>query len=136
MKYIILFLIVFPSFCFSQTDYKTVTFQKAKDEIYAEILQAENSIKNTDSQYWVRTEKIVCLSGIIPKKIDHQYTGLSYKPTFEEIERWKKWFRKNKKNLKYTNDKKSGNRIIVFENLDGEIKRSDCIYQSQATNSQ
>ena len=126
MKYILLILAFFPLFSFSQTEYKLATFEKASDEIYADILQAEYRLK-TNGEYWVHTEKIVCLSEIVPEKITFQYTGWCYKPSAEEIKRWRKWFRKNKKRLKYISDK--GNKIIVLENPNGEIKRGDCNYK-------
>ena len=127
MKHIILFFAFFPLLSYSQTEYKIATFEKASDEIYADILQAETRLI-TNGKYWVHTEKIVCLSGIKPKKIDYQYTGICYKPSEQEIKKWRKWFQKNKNNLKYIDDK--DNKIIVLESSNGEIKRSDCVYQN------
>lgn len=127
----ILFLALFPYWMFSQVDFETVTivtYENAIDEIYAEIVMAEDYLKSKNSQNWIRTEKIVCLSGIAPEKVDHQYMGLSYKPTAEDLIRWKTWFRENKKNLKFIDEPISGDRIIVFEDLNGEIRRSDCNY--------
>jgi hypothetical protein len=121
-------LLLFLPFCsFSQNDIQVAKFEKASDEIQAEILMAENSLKNQTQQYWVRTEKIVCLSGIKPKQIDHQYSGLSYKPTPDDLKKWKAWFKKNQKSLKYIEE--AGVQIIVFEELKGETKKSNCNYK-------
>jgi hypothetical protein len=59
---------------------------------------------------------------------DHQYSGISYKPTIEELKKWKTWFKKNEKNLKYFYDQILKRQIIILENSIGEIKRSDCGY--------
>lgn len=126
----ILFLVLFPFYSFSQIEYEIVTYKSATDEIYAEILMAENYLKSENPQNWIRTEKIVCLSGITPIKVDHQYMGLSYKPTAEDVKKWKTWFRENKRNLKYVDEPNTGNRIIVFKDLNGEIRRSDCFYNN------
>jgi hypothetical protein len=61
----ILFLILIPFCSFSQ-EFEMATFEKASDEIYAEILMAEHSLENKDFQNWIIAEQIVCLSGIKP----------------------------------------------------------------------
>lgn len=127
------FILLLPFFCFSQTEneiFKIKTYENASDEVYAEILMTENYLKIENNQNWLRTEKIVCLSGITPKKVDHQYMGLSFKPTTEDLEKWKAWFRENKKNLKYVYNLKTENKIIVLIDIYGNIRRSDCNYNN------
>jgi hypothetical protein len=127
----IVFIALLPIFSFSQTEYERFeikTYESAIEEIYAEILMTENYLKDENNQHWIRTEKIVCLSGITPEKVTHQYMGLSYKPTAEDLKKWKAWFRENKKNIKYVYNPKTEHKIIVFVDINGNIRRSDCNY--------
>lgn len=131
-----LFLIFLLPFCsYSQLEnnieYDMVTYESAAAEIYADIWEAENSFLVPYSDIlWIHADGIVCLSGIRPKKWDHQYSGISFKPTFEEINEWKNWFEQNKQNIHYSTEpaKQYSYKIIVFEYDKGKFKRNDCMY--------
>ena len=130
----ILLLLLFPFYSFSQlednSEYKIATYNSATEEIYADIWRAENSYLIPYSEnLWVRVDGIFCLSGIMPSKWDHQYSGISFKPTFEEISKWKNWFEQNKQNIKYSTEPEYfGRKVIVFEYEKGKFRRSDCVY--------
>lgn len=132
----IIFLIIILPFCsYSQVEtnfeYSIPTYENAADEIYADIKKTENwyLIPYKDI-LWLRADGIVCLSGIRPIKWDHHYSGISFKPTFEEISKWKNWFKENKQNIHYSTEpvNEFGYKTIVFEYEKGKFRRNDCLY--------
>ena len=132
---LLLLLFIFPFCSYSQLEndfeYKIATFDSAVDEIYTDIWIAENSIFVPYSEIsWIHADGIVCLSGIRPKKWDHMYSGISFKPTFEEINKWKSWFEQNKQSIRYSTEPQSqyGYKTIVFEYAKGKFRRNDCMY--------
>ena len=99
----------------------------AAEDVISKITEIENFLNQKTSMNIKLPNEIVCLTGIVPKKVDGTYVGIVYYPTLEEVKLWKEWFNHNQDKIFYdsqTNNEDSKKIIVKLDS--GEIRSNFC----------
>jgi len=73
----------------------------AQENVLSKITEIENHLKGKSSINIKLPNEIVCLTGIVPKKVDGTYVGIVYWPTLEDVELWRKWVKEHNGKFSY-----------------------------------
>jgi len=92
-----IFLLLIPIFGFCQKSIKL----SAEENVLSKIAEIENHLRGKNSTNIKLPNEIVCLTGIVPKKVDGTYVGIVYWPTIEDVELWRKWVKAHHEKFSY-----------------------------------
>ncbi|MFT3796561.1 hypothetical protein [Flavobacterium sp.] len=134
MKSILLisiFLIYSIGYCQEDISFEPIVYDNPQDLVYSDIEFAEINLRIPFTETsWNHYDNIICLSRIYPKRMDHQYSGLSFKVTLDDIAKWKLWFNENKNSIRYFIGPENFQyyRIPIIELKNKEIRIASCFY--------
>ena len=122
IQQIILLTIFTINFCNGQNS----KYESPADKLIYELNVYEKSIVNENVKLDVKfPNRIACLTGIFPKKVDGTYLGLIYYPNNDEIKAWKNWITENRTKLKY-GELIDGEKEILYEYEFEKFRSNNC----------
>lgn len=137
MKKIHIIFLYFLSLIFNSCSDKSLQVSHENNDasriIYRKIVEVEDEVKKLKEgkkASFNSLGELVCLTGISPKNASYTSGGIFFIPNENDIQKWKEWYKLNKKKISYSKQKRKNvpkeELVIMVEYEKGKFRNNDC----------